>query len=181
MALKIEGFERVNQELKRISSLQRPALERALQSTATLGRDKAVDAVFKKYGFKERDYVDQHLSIRVNSGKLEARIIGRYRPSSIARFMQMELTKPGKKSQPVRAGLRVSVLRQQSKNWRSAFLFNGRNGNQLVAVRMKGEKWRKIPKSYYGPSVAGGFGVIRAELEPELIKHLEQTYRRLSL
>jgi hypothetical protein len=72
-------------------------------------------------------------------------------------------------------------MRNRADNWRSAFLFKGRNGNQLVAVRLRGEKWRKIPKSYYGPSVAGGFGVVRDSLEPVLLKHLAATYQRLSL
>jgi len=182
MALKIEGFANVNRELKRFSDKQKPAIARALQSTAAMGRDLAVDAIFKRYGYADRSYVDQHLSIRLNEAKLEARIIGRYRPSTISRFVTKGLTRASKTAptRPVAAGLRVSVMRNKVSTWRTAFLFRGRNGNELVTIRYKGEKWRKIPRSQYGPSVAGSFAAVRQSLEPVLVDHLRTTFQRLT-
>lgn len=182
MALRIQGFDNVNRELKRFAAQQRPALQRALQSTVVMGRELAVDAIYKRYGYADRAYVEQHLSARNNPAQYEARIIGRYRPSTISRFVTKALTRPSKTSpsRPVAAGLRVSVMRNKLSAWRTAFLFRGRSDNELVTVRYKGEKWRKIPRSLYGPSVAGCFAGVREDLEPILLEHLKTNFQRLT-
>lgn len=179
MGLKVEGLPKVTQELQRFVAAQRPAIDAALQSATTMGRELAVDSIYRRYGYADRMYVNQHLSVRFNKSGLEARIVGRYRPSTISRFVTNQLTRTGKNGRNVSAGLRVSVLRNQATTWRTAFLFRGRNGNELVSVRYKGEKWRKIKRSMYGPSVAGSFASVRESIEPEIVAHLQKTYQRL--
>ncbi len=176
--INLTGLPAVTKELQRIAAAQRPAILTAIRKTVRDGRDLAANAVYKRYAFGSRSYVDQHLTFSVQESSLEGRITGRYRPSTLTRFEMNQLVKQTKRGRSSPAGYKISVLRGKSTVFRGAFLFKGRNGNQLVGIRFKGERWRKIPKSYYGPSVAGGFNAVKQGIEPALVAQLRSEYAR---
>ena len=178
MALSTTGFDEVTKELKRMRAAQAPAIERAVKDAAELGNKLAVDAVFKRYGFKSRSYVENLISVSIHPKDLKAVISARYRPSTLTRFASPRY-RVGKRSAKAPAGFTVSTIRNQPVWFKGAFTVIGRNGNQLMFSRQKGDNsWRALKgqKSLYGPSVAGSFGVIRDDIEPPIIKHLRDRY-----
>jgi hypothetical protein len=182
MGLKITGFKEVDQELKRIRASMAPNINKAIEDTTKFGNQLAVDGVFNKYGFNSISYVEQHLGYSINPKTLTGTIFGRYRPSTLNRFA-IARYRTGKRGQQVAHGHSVGVLRNERKWFRGTFQFIGKNNNQVMYMRKKGEKWRTFKeakeagaKSLYGPSVAGSFGYMRDKLEPQIIKHLRERY-----
>ncbi|MGE6647950.1 hypothetical protein ACQKE0_01575 [Shewanella colwelliana] len=178
MALSTTGFDAVTQELKRMRTAQAPAIELAVKDAAELGNKLAVDAVFKRYGFKSRSYVENLISVSIHPKALKAVISARYRPSTLTRFADPRY-RTGKRGQKVINGFTVSTIRNQAVWFKGAFTVTGRNGNHLMFLRSKGDnRWRELKgqKSLYGVSVAGSFGVIRDDIEPPIIKHLRERY-----
>lgn len=174
------GFSEVQKELKRIREAQAPAMAKAIASAAKFGERSAIDAIHKQYGFKSKSYIEQHFSYSVNPKTLEGRVSARYRPSTLNRFS----TPKGGISKAGRArtiGHNVNVIRNTTVWFKGAFTVLGKNGNQLMFLRSKGDNsWRSLKgqKVKYGPSVSGSFGVLRDEIEPPVIRHLRETYGR---
>ncbi|WP_351189373.1 hypothetical protein [Shewanella sp. TB4-MNA-CIBAN-0142] len=178
MALTITGFEAVDRELKRIRAAQAPAIASAIEDAAKFGNQLAVDGVFNKYGFKSKSYVEQHFSVSINPKTLTASVSARMRASTLTRFASPRY-KVGKRSARVAAGFSVNVIRNKPVWFSGAFTVLGRNGNQLMFSRKKGDNsWRDLKgqKTLYGPSVAGSFGYMRDDLEPPIIAHLRKKY-----
>ncbi|MCH4294223.1 hypothetical protein MJ923_07880 [Shewanella sp. 3B26] len=182
--LRVEGLPAVSRELERIRKAQAPAIAAAVEAATSFGHKLAVDEVYRRYGFRERAYVEQHLTVSFNPRTLEGRVIGRYRPSSLSRFIVRENTRTSKLGgKVVRDGVTIASIRNQPNWLKGAFTYIGRNGNRLVAERSKGDNsWRSLKgrKTLYGPSVAGSFAVIRSQIEPPIIQHLRDRYRQLA-
>ncbi|WP_351123348.1 hypothetical protein [Shewanella sp. T24-MNA-CIBAN-0130] len=178
MALTITGFDAVDRELKRMRAAQAPAIASAIEDAAKFGKKQAIDAIFNKYGFQSKSYVDQHFSVSINPKTLTASVSARMRASSLTRFASPRY-KVGKRSARVAAGFSINVIRNKPVWFSGAFTVIGRNGNQLMFSRKKGDNsWRdlKAQKALYGPSVAGSFGYMRDDLEPPIIAHLRKKY-----
>ncbi|WP_351008843.1 hypothetical protein [Shewanella sp. S1-58-MNA-CIBAN-0166] len=178
MALTMTGFDAVNRELKRMRDAQSPAIEKAIDDAAKFGNQLAVDEIFTKYGFKSRSYVDQHFSVSINPKTLRSYISARMRPSTLTRFASPRY-KVGKRAARVAGGFSINVIRNKPVWFSGAFTVIGRNGNQLMFSRKKGDNsWRELngQKALYGPSVAGSFGFMRDDLEPPIIAHLRKKY-----
>ncbi|PKH62570.1 hypothetical protein CXF83_14965 [Shewanella sp. Choline-02u-19] len=180
MALSTTGFDAVTKELKRMRAAQAPAIENAINDAAEFGSKLAVDEIFNRYGFKSRSYIESLISVSIHPKNLTAVISARYRPSTLTRFATPHY-RAGKGGTKVVAGYSISALRNQPVWFKGAFTVIGRNGNQLMFLRSKGDNsWRKLngQKSKYGPSVAGSFGVIRDVIEPPIITYLRERYGR---
>lgn len=177
----LTGFEAVSKELRRMRSQQEPAIAQAIKDTAIFGQIAAVDAVFNRYGFKSKSYVDDNIKVEVEPRWLMARVYSRYRASTLTRFVNTRRTRNAKTkpARQVSAGYSISVLRNQSNIFRGAFQFTGRNGNALMAIREKGDNsWRDIQQAAYGPSVAGSFGVIRPKIDEKISDYLRKRYNK---
>jgi hypothetical protein len=182
MALTITGFEAVDRELKRIRNAQAPAIAKAIDDAVKLGNQLAVDGVFNKYGFNSKSYVEDNIGYSINPQTLTGYVFGRYRPSSLNRFATAKY-RTGKRSKQVANGHTIRSIRNEPSWFRGTFSFIGKNGNQVMYMRMRGEKWRTFKeakkedvKALYGPSVAGSFGYMRDDLEPPIIAHLRKKY-----
>lgn len=175
----LTGFESVSKELRRMRSQQEPAIAQAIKDTAIYGQIAAVDAVFNRYGFKSRSYVDDNIKVEVEPRWLMARVYSRYRASTLTRFVNTRRTRNAKTkpARQVSSGYSISLLRNKFHIFRGAFQFTGRNGNALMAIRDKGDNsWRDIQQASYGPSVAGSFGVIRSEIDEKISHYLRNRY-----
>ncbi|MCW3171430.1 hypothetical protein [Shewanella subflava] len=180
MAIVATGFDAVTAELKRMRDAQAPAIAKAIDDAAKFGNQLAADEIFNKYGFKSKSYVEQHFSVSINPKTLTASISARMRASTLTRFASPRF-KVGRRSARVAAGFSVNVIRQQPVWFSGAFTVIGRNGNQLMFSRKKGDNtWRSLKgqKALYGPSVASSFGYMRDALEPPIIAHLRKKYGR---
>ncbi|WP_137225385.1 hypothetical protein [Shewanella sp. MEBiC00475] len=178
MALNSTGFDAVDRELKRMRDAQSPAINSAIDDAAKFGQQLAVDAIFNKYGFKSKSYVEQHFSVSINPKTLTASVSARMRASSLTRFASPRY-KVGKRSARVAGGFSINVIRNKPVLFSGAFTVIGRNGNQLMFSRKKGDNsWRSLngQKALYGPSVAGSFGYMRDDLQPPIIAHLRKKY-----
>ncbi|WP_137225783.1 hypothetical protein [Shewanella sp. MEBiC00475] len=182
MAIRSTGFDAVERELKRMRAAQSPTIAKAIDDAAKFGNQLAVDGVFNKYGFNSRSYVEQHLGYSINPKTLTGTIYGRYRPSTLNRYATPRY-RTGKRGQQVANGHTIRTIRNEPKWFRSTFQFLGKNGNQVMYMRLKGETWRTFKEAKkagveakYGPSVAGSFGYMRDDLEPPIIAHLRKKY-----
>ena len=176
--IKIEGMEAVTKELNRIRDAQAPAINRAIEDSVKFGEKAAVDAIFARYGFRSRSYIEQHLSVSFDPRNLKGVITARYRASTLTRYARA-LTRTGKNGGSRPDGHMISALRNQPIWFKGTFTLIGRNGNQIMFQRQKGDNsWRKLKgqKAMYGPSVAGSFSKIRDDIEPPIIAHLRNKY-----
>ncbi|MGX9460620.1 hypothetical protein ACWXWU_05175 [Shewanella sp. A14] len=178
MALSITGFKEVDAEIKRIRAAQAPIIAKAIGDTVKFGNKLVVDEIFNKYGFKSKSYVESLVSYSINPQTLEGIISSSYRPTSLTRF-----------ATPRNTGYMVNTIRAKNVWFKGAFTFIGKNGNQVMMSRKKGDNsWRyldkaraekagtKVPDPLYGPSVGKSFGYLRDDLEPPIIKHLRERY-----
>jgi hypothetical protein len=118
------------------------------------------------------------MSYSVELRSLKGTILARYRPSTLTRFAR-GLTRTARRGGARPDGHMVSALRNKPVWFKGTFSVLGRNGNQIMFQRMKGDNaWRKLKgqKAMYGPSVAGSFGKIRGDIEPPIIAHLRNKY-----
>ncbi|MEL4371418.1 hypothetical protein [Shewanella xiamenensis] len=176
--VKIEGMEAVTKELSRIRAAQAPAINRAIDDTVKFGQKAAVDAIFNRYGYNSRSYIEQHLSVSVDPRNLKGVITARYRASTFTRFAR-RLTRTGKNGRSRTDGHMISTLRNQPIWFKGTFTVIGKNGNQIMFQRRRGDNsWRELKgqKSMYGPSVAGSFRKIRDDIEPPIIAYLRNKY-----
>jgi hypothetical protein len=157
----VEDLEHLFEKFPQVA---RQAMSIALNETA---RGPALKAARRNI-MAQINFPDGYLDTRVEFKKaatpynLEARIVGRDRPTSLARF-----TQPGTPvgRQAVARGLNVTVKRGSTRRIPQGFLVNLRNSNIGLAIRLKpGETVRGVqrfnpvrlfPNVYllYGPSV----------------------------
>jgi hypothetical protein len=168
------------------------AAQRAVNKTIDRARTDSARRMRQEVAFPasylspsgERLYVSQ----RAKGDDLEARITGRWRPTSLARFTTGSVGKPG-----------VSVMVEPglAKRSRRMFLLRLRAGaadldtksNLGLAIRLKpGEKvenkTRMVPMGkglylLYGPSVSTVFSRVAEEVAPDAADFLETEFNRL--
>jgi len=120
---------------------------------------------------------------RATSVSIEASIVGRDRPTSLARFAR------GQNPQNTRGqGVRVQVKKGRTQVLRKAFMVPLRNGNLGVAVRLpKGETLRNSDGAkqlsnnvylLYGPSVDQVFRGVASDITPQLSRNLSNEFLR---
>ncbi|MCU7963813.1 hypothetical protein L5M38_16220 [Shewanella sp. SM101] len=180
--IKIEGMEAVTKELNRIRTAQAPAINRAIEDAVKFGEKATVDAIFNKYGFNSKSYVENLISYSVDPSNLKGYISARYRPSTLTRFAR-PLYRTGKNGRSRTNGHMISPIRNEPHWFKGTFTFIGKNRNFLMYQRLPGQTWRTFKQakaagntSMYGPSVAGSFGSIQKDIEPPIIKHLRERY-----
>ncbi|MEN8616985.1 hypothetical protein [Shewanella baltica] len=176
--IKIEGLKEVTNELNRIRNQMTPNINKALEETGPFAKKLAVNAIFKKYGYKSRDYIDERVTVSVHPHDLNVFISARYEASSLSRF-GLKMNK----------GFMVNTIRTQKIWFKGAFTIIGKDGNTVMFSRKRGDNsWRslkkeealkantKVPKPLYGPSVAGSFKSVLPDIEAPIIKHLRERY-----
>lgn len=176
--IKIDGLEAVTRELNRIRAVQAPAINNAINDTVRFGEKVAIDEIFNRYGFNSRSYIEQHISVSINPRNLRGVISARRRASLLTRFSRA-LTSTSKRGGVRSDGHMVSAIRASPTWFKGTFSVIGRNGNQIMFQRKKGDNsWRSLKgqKPMYGPSVAISFSKIRDDIEPQIIEHLRNQY-----
>ena len=184
MGIRVQGMEAVTKELERIRATMAPALGAAIDDATKFGRKTAVDAIFNQYGFKSKSYVESHFSVSFNPRTLTGYISSRRRSSTANQFITSAHFRTGKKGQRVPIGYTIAYIRNEPVWFKGAFNFIGKNGNQVMYVRDRGQKWRTFKearkdyknKGAYGPSVAISFRNLADEIEPPIIKFLRERY-----
>jgi hypothetical protein len=158
----VEDLEHLFEKFPQVA---RQAMSIALNETA---RGPALKAA-KRNIMAQINFPEGYLDTRVEFKKaatpynLEARIVGRDRPTSLARFVQPGT--PVGRAAVANRGLNVTVKRGSTRRIPQGFLVNLRNSNIGLAIRLKpGETVRGVqrfnpvrlfPNVYllYGPSV----------------------------
>jgi len=132
---------------------------------------------------------------RAVGNDLEAIIVGRHRPTSLARFLKGN---PTAKQVRRRGGASVQVKPGMATFMKGTFLVRLRAGNQLtdtkhnlgLAIRLKpGESLRNKKQQgvqlgnnvylLYGPSVDQVFRTVAGDMTPEAIRFFESEFNRL--
>lgn len=166
----------------------RALASRAINATARRMRTQASRLIREQIAFPARyldSRTDGNLRITENAkaDSLEAVIRGRFRPTSLTRFVKGPL-RHGRKAPTVE----VSPGRRERMN--RAFLLNLRSGNVGLAVRLKpGERVEN--KQFmvsvsnglyllYGPSVNQVFEQVAEDVEDDAGAFLEQEFLRLT-
>lgn len=158
----------------------------AVNATARRGVPLAARSMERQINFP-RGYLtgqDGRLSISkfASGNDLDARIKGRDRPTSLARFVRGTLSTTGKRS-----GVTVEVKPGQAKRMPGAFALRLNNGNIGLALRTKNGRppsmgAKLIGKGLYllyGPSVDQVFVKTREYVGPDLETYMEREFGRL--
>jgi hypothetical protein len=188
-AVFVEGLEAIRnvEELKREVEL---AAVRAINSTADRSRTQADREIRQQVAFPAT-YLSPSsgrltVTQRARRGDLEARIRGRHRPTSLARFA----TKAGKAvNVEVKPGLSTYLPRAFLIRLRAGSGITETKFNQGLAIRLKpGETLRNKKQAIrmasglyllYGPSVDQVFRDVAVDISPETARRLEEEFLRL--
>lgn len=186
----VEGLEETINSLDEIPPQVLKFARMAINSTTRKARTLASRAIRDQVNFTASYLSDQNgrLSITqfASDNQLEARIRGRHRPTSLARFAGAQTSR----------GIRVTVSPGSSRVMGRAFFLRLRAGkeietksNQGLAIRLKpGEAIANKRKMIqvagnlyllYGPSVDQVFATVAAEISPETGDLLETEFLRL--
>lgn len=180
--LVVEGLE----SLGDIESLNADILRNArnaINKTADRSRTSSDKAIRETLNFPAR-YLSQRLTVteRAHGTSLQAKISGRDRPTSLARFASNRNQKPGKPGVRVQVGMAAKMMQR-------AFLMKLSNGNLGLAMRLKeGERLAnkkqliKVGKGLYllyGVSVDQAFATVVPGQEQAATQFLEREFLRL--
>lgn len=172
------------------------AMSRALNFAAQQAIKLGADEIYKQVNFPAGYVEDGRLKQSQYSTptQLEARVQGRDRPTSLARFVP-----PGTMPAPSFAirgkrapnpGVNVTVKPGQTKHFSSGFLIGLRNGNIGFAIRLRpGDTVREVRRFspiqlfpgvflLYGPSVDQVFDDVAETIKPEVTSALVDEFSR---
>lgn len=176
------------------------AARQAINRTTEWARTQASREMREQVNFPARYLTGSDGRLRIakkaTNTNLEAAIVGRHRPTSLARFSKD--TDPGVVKR--RGGARVAVKPGAAKFMKGTFLVRLRAGatktdtkhNLGLAIRLKpGESLRNKRTQgvrlannvylLYGPSVDQVFRDVSGEMTPDVINYLQQEFDRLRL
>ncbi|KAE8546151.1 hypothetical protein [Marinobacter nauticus] len=194
----VTGNKELQDYLEKYPKVARNAARMAINDTIRRGRRQAKQEILKQVNLMPSYVNKTRLTENLASNdNLTGSIVGRRRPTSLARFDVNQLYKPNR-SKPGRkkAGLSVKVKRSRKKI-PNAFLVNLKAGNQDganqgLAIRVPaGKKPRRrfnakpLYKNentnvylLYGPSIQQVFDDVAEDLQPELTTYLNREFRR---
>ncbi|AZZ98754.1 hypothetical protein [Pseudoalteromonas sp. R3] len=141
-----------------------------------------VDAIYERYGYSDRSYVDNRLKVNVQPSQLELIVYARHRVSSAINFVQSPVYRqsvnPKTPNKLVLSGYMGAFIRGKTSHWKGAFIFQGKNNNELLGYRDKGQTTRDIPSVPYGPSIAGSLAVVSDSVQPFVVQMLSKKLER---
>jgi len=193
--INLEAYEELAQQFPTIVPR---AASMAINDAARRGRISAKREIMKQVNFTS-SYLggekDGRLKIKQFSRPemLSAAIEGRFRPTSLTRFLtnQKSMVKRGRQGTWIMgmgpAKLKIDAGSTTMVDY--AYLLRLRSGNLGFAIRLrKGESIRGSSKSYpigdtgfhllYGPSVNQVFNTVRNDVTPEIIQKLNVEFDR---
>lgn len=186
-AVAIEGLSAL-QDFEKLPDEVIKAARLAVNATARRGQAVAARSMERQVHFP-RGYLtgkEGRLSISkfAEGNDLEARVKGRDRPTSLARFVRGPLVTSGKNRT---RGVTVEVKPGIARRMDGAFAIRLNNGNTGLALRTKDGKRPSAgakligPNLYllYGPSVDQVFVDTRNQVRPELEDYMEREFSRL--
>lgn len=194
MIIDASGVRDLELYFDRFPDVAREAMSIAINETA---RGPALQAarrdITEQVAFPE-GYLDDGRRLTVTQfatpTRLEAKVTGRDRPTSLARFTPpgTPVAKPGRN--PPGSGITVTVKPGQPQHFVSGFLTGLRNGNIGFAIRLRpGETVRGVKRFQpiqlfpgvfllYGPSVNQVFQSVADDIAPEVTSAMEAEFQR---
>ncbi|TMN34138.1 hypothetical protein [Pseudoalteromonas sp. S2755] len=172
---------RLSSELAELRYSSTRSLFSAMSQSGQFAKNVLVDAIYERYSFKHREYIDQRLAVTTDIQIPELRVSARHRLSSALNFVQQPVYRQSKtiSGKQVLAGYMGAFLRGKTSHWGGAFTFVGKNNNLLLGYRDKGDKDRGIPSVPYGPSIAGAMANVRDGSYSKVIEHINKRYEKL--
>lgn len=187
------GVQDLGLYFDRFPQVASEAMSLALNDTA---RDVAIPAfrrdITAEVAFPEGYLNNERLSVTqfATPTRLEVKITGRDRPTSLARFTPLGTPVARKGRNPPHAGTTVTVKPGQPRHFASGFLIGLNNGNVGFAIRLRpGESVRGVDRYQpvelhkgvfllYGPSVNQMLESVGEEVSPEVTSELEKEFMR---
>lgn len=189
----VEGLKAL-MELQKLPAAIETAAYRAINKAAERGRADASNRMQRQVNFGAAYLAPGAGRLRVDKqasrGRLEANIVGRDRPTSLARFAQAATTSS-------RSGVILQVKPGSVRYLKKAFFVKLRSGNTEtqnnlgLAIRLPaGQRPRRVDRGgakqiapglwlLYGPSVGQVFNLTRKDIEPATLDFLEAEFTRL--
>jgi len=186
----VEGLEALDDMAEISPEIERKAVQ-AINKTTRRTRTAASRQIREQIKLKA-SYLNQddRLSMKfARAGKLEGRISGRDRPTSLARFVTNKTGSLRDTNRRFRrSGARIQVKPGATRVARKAFAIPLRGGNLGLAIRTKGGPPQRAYKPkrlsedvylLYGPSIDQVFKTVREDLEDEAADYMEFEFNRL--
>jgi hypothetical protein len=193
LALFVEGLEVPEEVIGLNAEKIERAAYRAINLTATRARTMAADEIRRQVNFPTSylNPAEGRLTVAntAGPGDLQAMILGRHRPTSLARFVT--------RGTPGKTGVDVTVKPGKSDEMKRAFIMKLKSGtggidtasNLGLAIRVERgtrptKAWKPVRVSdglylLYGPSVDQVFQSVRTDITPEADRILATEFERL--
>lgn len=171
LTIDIHGLDQAETFIKKLGSSTKAILSTSLNQLATKTKNNAVNDITKELNLT-KSFVEPKFIIEESSAKtLIAKIRTAKKGLSLTHFDATPLYTGNKRS----AGVNVKVKRNR-KTMKRAFMFRGKNGSQLTAVRT-GKAKRNI-KVLYGPSTSQAFDTFSDSLEKKAFTDFELIFNQ---
>lgn len=158
VSIDIHGIDEAELFLKKLGATTKTILSHSLNQLAEKTKSNAVNDITKELNLT-KSFVEPKFIIEESNAKtLIAKIRTAKKGLSLTHFDATPLYVGNKRS----AGVNVKV-KSNRKTMKRAFMFRGKNGSQLTAVRTGKEK--KNIKVLYGPSTSQAFDTFSDSLE----------------
>ncbi|KZN58532.1 hypothetical protein N473_26385 [Pseudoalteromonas luteoviolacea CPMOR-1] len=173
---------KLSRQIRDIRKTAEIKLKQTITDSGEQVKSELVDAIYDRYGFQDKSYVNERLKLDIQPSQLELIVYARHRVSSAINFVKdpvyRQSVNPKTPNKLVTAGYIGAFLRGKTSHWKGAFIFQGKNNNVLLGYREKGQTTRDIPDVPYGPSVAGALGVVSDSVEPFVVQMLTKKFER---
>jgi hypothetical protein len=188
-AVFVEGLAMLDDLAEIPADIERKAVQ-AINKTARRARTAAKRAMKEQIAFPPSYVNDSRFMVSpARSGRLEAKVSARDRPTSLARFVT-NMSGSAKESNRKfrRLGARIRVKPGATRVGRHVFAIPLRNGNIGLAVRTNGgppsraHKPKRLSDNVYllyGPSVDQVFKSVRDDIDQDAGDYLEREFLRL--
>lgn len=196
--VQLRGLETVEKYLSQTPERAEKALRFALNGAALFAARRGKQEIMRQLNFSSAylgnpSSPEARLRIgqKARAGNLEAVVVARHRPTSLARFSNSPVTF-GKRTSPIS----VAVKRGATKELRRAFFIKLKRGKSLsadnynlgIAMRLKpGEKVNnKNTQPYkqgryavlYGPSIEQAFNTVSVDISDDVLRYAETEFLR---
>lgn len=171
MSIDIHGLDEADSFLKKLGSTTKTVLSDSLNELAEKTKLNAINDITQELNLT-KSHVDPKFIIEKSSSKrLIAKVRSVKQGLSLTNFEATPLYVGNKRS----AGVSVKVKRNR-KTMKRAFMFRGKNGSQLTAIRIG--KGKKDIKVLYGPSTSQAFDTFSDSLEKQAFNDFDGIFEQ---
>lgn len=171
VSIDIHGLDDAEVFLKKLGDTTKTVLSESLNQLAEKTKLNAINDITKELNLTKSHVEPKFIIEKSNARTLIAKVRAERQGLLLSHFDATPLYVGNKRS----AGVSVKVKRSRKKI-KKAFMFHGKNGSKLVAVRTA--KAKKDIKVLYGPSTSQAFNTFGDSLEKKAFDDFDRIFNQ---